>query len=242
MISYREYVNNLTESNNYSKLNKNIINFLKNVTSRKFSSGGHDFEENFYDEANKFFKELYGNKFSYVTSKIDVKITKNPIGLMENTKVAKSKNVVSLNKDILYLIPQPNGSQNWPDTALVYNNKVMVFELKSGKTGKITWNSGFPVNNCIYIYNNYSLGETLMFMGEDRAEASTILVKEKFSQNLRNYAKNMLEQDEFKILKKNKINYFLRDMWEDTMNYSKSEMKEEWRNNVEGFISSFNWE
>ena len=161
--------------------------------------------------------------------------------MTENNKVTKSKNVVTLNDDILYLIPQPNGSQNWPDTALIYN-KVMVFELKSGKTGKITWNSGFPVNNCIYVYNNYSLGETLLFMGEDRAEASTILVKEKFSQNLRDYAKKMLEQDEFKILKKNKINYFLRDMWEDTMNYSKSEMKDEWRSNVENFISSFKWE
>ena len=60
MISYNDYVNTtlLNEAINQSKLNKDIILFFKIITSQKISSGGHDFEENFYEEANRFFKKI----------------------------------------------------------------------------------------------------------------------------------------------------------------------------------------
>ena len=241
MKTLNEYLNESVLRD--SGLNATILRFLKKVAGTKNATGGHEFEENLYADMKKFFEKKYGNKFVYKTTRDkNISVEKNSKELKISNTTKKNSSQTSYDPSCLYMIPQPNGGQSWPDLALVYNNKVIPFELKSGKTGTIMWNSGFPVENCVYIYNNYTTGETILFMGKDRADTDLVTAKEEFSKALYTYSKELLAKPEFSILKEQKINYFLRDMWEDTMNYSKSDKKKEWMSNVEQHISSFAWE
>jgi len=80
----------------------------------------------------------------------------------------------------LFYIPQPNGSQKFPDFLLMniskkrnlkgeYKFKTLNFELKRGEKNYIHWNDGFPRRDSLYLYSDTS-GYNLLFTGESIGE------------------------------------------------------------------------
>ena len=62
-------------------------------------------------------------------------------------------------------IPQPFGSQMPPDFIVVIDGWVLYVELKRTKGKKIVWNTGFPKNDYLYIFDSGRLGR-IMFFGD----------------------------------------------------------------------------
>lgn len=60
---------------------------------------------------------------------------------------------------------EPLGSQSAPDICIIENGFCYPLEFKSTTSGNITWNSGLPDKNYIYIFNRN--GEVIQFHGED---------------------------------------------------------------------------
>lgn len=65
------------------------------------------------------------------------------------------------------LVRQPNGSQNWPDIAVINNLVGLPLEIKSSRTDKIVWNSGLPLPGRIYVFGCYATGQVTYFLGDD---------------------------------------------------------------------------
>lgn len=66
----------------------------------------------------------------------------------------------------LMVIDKPNGSQNWPDLLIVYNQIGLPLEVKSTEKDSIVWNSGFPRFDSLYIFNCYGKSKTTCFLGQ----------------------------------------------------------------------------
>ncbi len=66
----------------------------------------------------------------------------------------------------LMVIDKPNGSQNWPDLLIVYNQIGVPLEVKSTEKDSIVWNSGFPRFDSLYIFNCYGKSKTTCFLGQ----------------------------------------------------------------------------
>lgn len=66
----------------------------------------------------------------------------------------------------LVIVDKPNGSQNWPDLLVIYNQIGLPIEVKSTETDCIVWNSGFPRADGLYIFNCYGKSTTTCFLGQ----------------------------------------------------------------------------
>lgn len=72
------------------------------------------------------------------------------------------------------VVRQPCGSQNWPDMAILYRFRALPIEFKSQQGDKITWNSGLPRIDGIYVFNGRlpasaegsGVAETTFFLGQ----------------------------------------------------------------------------
>ena len=60
-------------------------------------------------------------------------------------------------------IPQPFGSQMTPDFIVVIDGWVLYVEMKRTKGKKISWNTGFPKNDYLYIFDSGKLGRIIFF-------------------------------------------------------------------------------
>ena len=61
---------------------------------------------------------------------------------------------------------QPFGSQKTPDFIVVIDGWVIWVELKRAKIKKISWNTGYPKDNILYIFDSEKLGRVI-FLGKD---------------------------------------------------------------------------
>lgn len=67
---------------------------------------------------------------------------------------------------------QPNGSQSAPDFWLSIGGKVLSLEIKSSKTGKPMWNSGYPRPGMVYVLISKQ-GNTAT-LGDDLSDPETV--------------------------------------------------------------------
>ena len=81
----------------------------------------------------------------------------------------KKEKTKHIEKDGLYYICQPNGTQKFPDFWLVKRISNLTFildlELKSG-SNHILWNDGFPQENALYLYSCKKDNITRLFTGK----------------------------------------------------------------------------
>jgi hypothetical protein len=85
--------------------------------------------------------------------------------------------------DQAVIVDKPNGSQKWPDCLLVYKKVGLPIEFKRSGNGAITWNSGLPRLNGIYIYNGQSRNKdgttadgTTAFLGQAMLAPAELLI------------------------------------------------------------------
>ena len=193
---------------------------------------GHNYEEFVYE----YFKSYLRDKdINYCTIKVDCWKNDYP----EERKSSRAHNFIlkesSLDKETLYIVEQPNGSQSWPDALFIYKNKGLPFEIKCGKSGKITWNSGFPKLDCVYLYNDTVTGKSSLFLGQHIVTQDIIDSHNQYSEELYGLSETLLKKYSFGDY----FGYYLRDMWVDNFNYSKNPKRDEWTKETLEFLKTY---
>ena len=90
--------------------------------------------------------------------------------IKETGKFKKMKKGIHRLNDGLYFMEEPFGSQQYPDFVIMkfVSGRMVHFvklELKSGHGG-ITWNDGYPRDDCVYLYYEKKEQRSYMFTGE----------------------------------------------------------------------------
>ncbi|MCK9476305.1 MAG: hypothetical protein M0R46_10315 [Candidatus Muirbacterium halophilum] len=189
---------------------------------------------------NKILNELYELKYNvnnfgsmkhedsvkailskYLTE-IDIKNPK--INLLKQNKNKKIEELANEN----IFVYQPFGKQKDPDFIICINGFVVWIECKSGKK-KITWNSGFPKNDVLYLFSCKIKNTTTLFYGQN-----TLLLKNNpnFEENY-NYFDKMLKKlcakyfkDLFKSLE-GVFDFYMRRMLIDKTIYSDIKLRDD---------------
>ena len=211
------------------KINDNIISAMNYIIEHPSNTGGHQFEDYVYKVFRRF---LHTKNDSKVTCRVD---TSGNIMKVSGYDEHKGTHVIE----------QPNGSQNWPDFIIMRENNCLCFEIKTGKGGKITWNSGFPKKNCIYIYKDMNDHRVYYFLGVDRLEGveeNVSTLKDEFEKEFKLLAKKLFEEAKFKPLKDKNISHYARSMWNDSTNYSAHGNKDDWMKRVYDYIHTLKWD
>lgn len=102
----------------------------------------------------------------------------------------------------LLIVDKPNGSQQWPDLMVVFNNVGYPIEVKSTKTDIILWNSGLPRHDSLYVYNCYGKSKTTVFQGQDAITQEEIDILLEFSARTKIFN-----------TRGNRWSYYVRDMF-----------------------------
>lgn len=207
-----------------------VRNVIEKIVSINTSNGGHEYEAfvgsviNNELKTNPFFKSLSQSEWNAYL--IERKLCR--IGDFD----FRGGNI---DANTLYFIEQPNGSQAWPDALFVYKQRGLPFEMKSGKNGKITWNSGFPKLDCVYLYNDTVNMTSTLFLGRHIITQEIIDAHNEFSKELSVASKAIRESYDFG----SNFSYYLRDMWCDNFNYTKNPQKESWKNEALEYIENY---
>lgn len=209
-------------------INNKIINAMDYIIEHPSTFGGHSFEDYVY----KVFRRV-------LNTRNDSKVT---------CRVDNNGNVVSISSSKedsgAHIIEQPNGSQKWPDFLVLKKNTCLCFEIKTGKNGRIVWNSGFPKNNCIYIYKDMNDNRVYYFLGKDRLvgiEETVNSLKDEFEVEFKELANKLFKSDKYKSLRDKNISHYARSMWNDSTNYSRHKEKDIWTEKVYDYISTLKW-
>jgi hypothetical protein len=148
---------------------------------------------------------------------------------VEAIKILKYEN--NINKVVNELvgkfifIEQPFGSQNSPDFIVCMSGFILWIECKSGKN-KITWNSGYPRKEILYVFSCKKKNTTTVFLG------SLTELWEKnpnFDERYDNFDRKKKESskkefsDEFQT---ENFSFYPRRMLIDTTKYSHSEIRD----------------
>lgn len=144
------------------------------------------------------------------------------------------------------IVRQPNGKQQYPDILLLYNFRGMSFEIKSSKDKDvILWNSGFPRDNGIYIFNGTSAfideddRHTTFFVGRDliTKPERDILIEG------RDRNKRIIDEIINPYLKwmGSDWNYYARPMFNNLKGILNSPLRDQREQNVFECIKNFNW-
>jgi len=114
-----------------------------------------------------------------------------------------------------HYISQPYGSQAAPDFMIFYKGNKIELECKSGKQGTITWNSGFPTKQRIYLYSCGKQQQSTYFMGDDWITHQQHKLLQEAKEDLKKKTKEW--NNRFKKEQPNCPLYlYFREMWQDT--------------------------
>lgn len=152
-----------------------LIDCLKDIQKDKKSMLGSSKGSDFEDQISKKLKK---HKFE---RELNMASTRDPIlkqylkeikgtiqsktgpSLIDNTLLAKGEQYKN------FFIPQPYGSQNYPDFLVFTEHKIFSIESKFlEKAGtKPVWNGNLPKQDGIYILGSYHRQDVTLFRGED---------------------------------------------------------------------------
>lgn len=196
---------------NEQELNDAIKAFLTRIASTGASSRGNDFDATV---RNYLLEEVGLTEVNLITPakwKENIFTEYRKLSLSKKfdfTKLAQiNYNGVELN---LMVIDKPNGSQNWPDLLIVYNQVGLPLEVKSSDKDKIVWNSGYPRLESLYIFNCYGKTRTTFFLGEHA-------INEEELSELRTYSNNARANN--KDCSGKRWSYYVRNMFNSNQTY-----------------------
>ena len=113
----------------------------------------------------------------------------------------------------LVIVDKPNGSQNWPDLLVIYNQIGLPIEVKSTETDCIVWNSGFPRFDGVYIFNCYGKSTTTCFLGQHAINQGELTELLSSSQSASHHSKKCYG---------NRWSYYVRDMYNSSQSFIES--------------------
>jgi len=167
-------------------------------------------------ESNKFKDKEHETQFANILKesgfeKVDAK---SDFGI--EIKSHDSLVFVSEYRNKFLFIDQPFGSQKTPDFIVVIDGWVLYVELKRNKGKKITWNTGYPRNNYLYIYDSGKLGR-IMFFGDHHLEYGEM--DDDYLSNLTKWKKMSKE-----MWDKTSFDFYPRQMLNDRGEYDKDDL------------------
>ena len=113
----------------------------------------------------------------------------------------------------LVVVDKPNGSQNWPDLLIIYNQVGLPIEVKSTEVDCIVWNSGFPRLDSLYIFNCYGKSTTTCFLGQHAINAVELQELLALSERASQHNKKCYG---------NRWSYYVRDMYNSSQSFIES--------------------
>jgi len=128
-------------------------------------------------------------------------------------------------------IEQPFGSQKQPDFIIIIDGWVLWLELKRSNTDKISWNTGFPKTDILYVFDSKKLGRVIFF-GQDHPKYGGL--EEKYiemTKVIQKYAQELFQDSEF--------SYYNRKMLNDKGTYKREELFEKAINLIKNLDSGF---
>jgi hypothetical protein len=134
--------------------NKNLVKFV-NLLKNSYSNDSNGFKNNLHEKNFKSF--LLNENFSEV-----IKEDKN----WDSIKKLEKLKFSDVYKGKFLFLYQPFGSQKTPDFIVIIDGWVIWVELKRAKSKKISWNTGYPKDNILYIFDSEKLGRVI-FLGKD---------------------------------------------------------------------------
>ena len=223
-----------------NKINTQIVQTLQSLRSfKKGTQGGHKLEDVLAQqlEANlkkhkfklinaKTFKDFYPEYKEHCSTDFDFSKVQLDSGIQDDNLI----------------IEQPLGSQNTPDILIIHNKVGLPIECKTSSNDKITWNSGYPRENYIYLFNKYNgiNAGTTYFLGQDSILPSVRNELLKQDQIHKQQAK-----DFNKTLKENyntEWSLYPRPMFTSSTKYfNNSNIKNNREKNVEEYILKYIW-
>lgn len=216
------------------ELNMRIFRALLEIREKNTNTSGKSFENEVY---NVFKKHLKTKNDDKIVCKVS-----NDGTPIDGVKRKDGDNLVTDNG--VHIVVQPNKTQSWPDMLVVNKGKALCFEIKSSKTGEIVWNSGFPKENCIYIYKDRRDNRVYYFHGKDRLHDKSVILtdlKNLFDSRLKDRAKKLYSSSVYQPLRDSNITHYTRSMWNDSVKYSNHSDKNKWIGNVYKFILNYKW-
>jgi hypothetical protein len=189
-----------------------------------------DFKKTDY-RSNKFADKQHENSIRDILIyngfvKIEKEEENKNILLLLKNKDNKLKTIEQIN-DKLIFVEQPFGSQMSPDFIISIYGYVLWVECKSGKKGNdLSWNSGYPQKDVLYIYSIKNTGNTTIFMGQDtEIYKNTPDFEEKYDiydDKIKEYGRNEFNSD----FKSENYDIYIRRMLIDKTNWDDAELRE----------------
>ena len=201
---------------NKNDLNSSLVSFMQGIIKIGASSKGNDFDETV---RTLLLKELTG------ATLIDDKRwgSKSASSIFKEYRKRSSfknfdftdlpplvDNGVPLD---LVVVDKPNGSQNWPDLLVIYNQVGLPIEVKSTEVDSIVWNSGFPRFDSLYIFNCYGKSTTTCFLGQHAINAVELQELLALSERASQHNKKCYG---------NRWSYYVRDMYNSSQSFIES--------------------
>ena len=110
-------------------------------------------------------------------------------------------------------IPQPFGSQMTPDFIVVIDGWVLYVEMKRTKGKKISWNTGFPKNDYLYIFDSGKLGRIIFFGDHHPGYGGKENYYNSIVDEVKSFAKSKFDSTPF--------DFYMRKMINDKGDYDK---------------------
>jgi hypothetical protein len=175
---------------------------------------------------NTFADKKHENLVKETIKSLGISETKD-LDIIKILKDDKNKNkIVNELSDNFIFIEQPFGSQKSPDFIVCIDGFIIWIECKSGKN-KITWNTGYPTRDTLYVFSCKKKDTTTIFLGY----LTEIWEKnENFEKDYNDFDKEMKKitkkifGDKFKT--KN-FDFYMRRMLNDKTKYSNTEVRED---------------
>ena len=173
---------------------------------------------------NTFADKKHENLVKETIESLGMTETKD-LEIIKNLKDNKNKNkIVDGLVGSFVFVEQPFGSQSPPDFIVCVDGLIIWIECKSGKD-KITWNTGYPTKDTLYVFSCKKKNTTTIFLGS----------LTEIQENNPNFEKdyNSLNKEMKKITKKlfsdkiktTNFGFYMRRMLTDKTKYSNPDIR-----------------
>lgn len=200
-----------------------ISELIKDIYNLQFTS--NTFAEKKHENS---VKEILTNN-----NMVEIQKTDDRFKFLKERK--NSTKVVEDLKGNYIFIEQPFGSQSAPDFIICVDGYILWIECKSGKD-KITWNTGYPKSNILFVFSSKKRNTTTIFFGQD----SEILTNnptfeteyELFDKDLKKLAVKIFGD---KFTTKN-FTFYMRRMLNDKTKYSDATLRLDYYNKAKSIL------
>jgi hypothetical protein len=139
-------------------------------------------------------------------------------------------------KDCFLFIEQPFGSQSAPDFIICVDGYILWVECKSG-SGKITWNTGYPKTDILFVFSCKKKNTTNIFFGQSHSFFTLDPDFEtNFSKEIKNWRANSKKEFKSKF-SSSFFDFHARPMLVDKTKYSDPSTRSDFYNKANDILS-----